>query len=165
MARSSFWPRGQPDDAPSVNSDTNKVDVFATILERAANALGDLNPALMQRFYLRFPEAREAFVRHGLGNPSKLEAAMVDATLYCVMQWLERPSEVRLIFADQVPHHCETLQIERDWFAGLVDEMVLLVASTIPGDEPEQQALCADLATDLRHAIEAVPVRQRRQTA
>ena len=165
MARSSFWPADQPDDALSVTSVTSKADVFATTLERAANALGDLNPALMERLYRRFPEAREAFVRHGLGNPAKLEAAMVDATLYCVMQWLERPSEVRLIFADQVPHHCETLQIEREWFAGLVEELVLLIASTVPSDKPDQQALCTEIATGLCGAINSVPARKRRKPA
>lgn len=164
-ARSSFWPPRQLDDAPSVNSAIDKTEVFATILERAANALGDLNPTLMQQFYRRFPETSEAFVRHGLGNPPKLEVAMVDATLYCVMQWLERPSEVRLIFADQVPHHCETLQIERDWFAGLVEELVLLISSTVPESQPDQQALCTEITSGLCGAIKSVPARKRRNPA
>lgn len=141
------------------------IEALTTILERASDKLGDLNPALFSRFYSRFPKAREAFRQHSLGAPATLEAAMADATLYCVMHWLERPVEVRLILTDQVPHHCGTLGIDQQWFSGLVEEMIALIASTVPQNKPMQKALCERLSTELRNAIEAANKKIHRRSA
>ncbi len=148
-----------------MNDKIGSIETFTAILERAAGTLGDLNPALFSRFYSRFPEAREAFRQHSLGAPATLETAMADATLYCVMHWLERPVEVRLILTDQVPHHCGTLGIDQQWFSGLVEEMIVLIASTVPQDNLIEKSLCERLSTDLKNAIEAANTRFRRRPA
>lgn len=140
-----------------------RIALFDALLERAAGELGDLNAPLIDRFYRRFPEARQCFERHALGDRARLEAGMVDATLYCVMHWLERPAEVRLILSDQVPHHCDTLGVELGWFAGLVEELVALIAATVPVDRPEMQSVCSDLAVDLQQAITAARAATRRR--
>lgn len=145
---------------------SGRTALFDAVLERAAGELGDLTAPLIDRFYRRFPEARQCFERHALGDRARLEAATVDASLYCVMHWLERPAEVRLILSDQVPHHCDTLGVDLGWFAGLVEELVALIGATVPADQPQMQSVCSDLAVDLQQAIAvARAVTQRRRRA
>src|SRR3546814_1037695 len=54
-------------------------------LTRAAEAIGDVTPAVMALYYARYPEAAASFEHHGLGKTAALEGEMVENCLYCLM--------------------------------------------------------------------------------
>ncbi|HLS98682.1 MAG TPA: hypothetical protein VK018_08135 [Porticoccaceae bacterium] len=119
-----------------------------TILEAAAEALGDITPAVMALYYQRYPAARQSFVEHGCGYTARLEAGMVDSALYCLMTWFERPLEIDVTLADTVPHHA-VLNIPIDYFVGLQEAVVDVIAGTL---EPGDSSSCA-LLEELRAAL------------
>ncbi|MAZ89221.1 MAG: hypothetical protein CL693_16450 [Cellvibrionaceae bacterium] len=75
------------------------------ILELAANALGDITSLVLREFYQRCPEAKEMFSNLSYGNSTNLEASMVDAALYCMMNWIDRPLDVTSKLENAVPLH------------------------------------------------------------
>ena len=96
-----------------------KMALIEVSLMRAADKIGDLTEPVMSHFYQRYPQARESFERLACGNHARLEAVMVENVLYCIMQWFERPEEIRIILYGSVPHHQETLKVGADWYHGL----------------------------------------------
>src|SRR3546814_18744049 len=78
-------------------------------LTRAAEAIGDVTPAVMARYYARYPEASASFEHHGLGKTAALEAAIVENGLYCLFHCIDRRGEIDLFIETSVPHHhCRT---------------------------------------------------------
>ncbi|WP_109357436.1 hypothetical protein [Sphingorhabdus sp. EL138] len=122
-----------------------KITLLETSLERAADRLGDITEPVMKRYYDIHPEARDSFREHGLGNTVKLEAEMVESVVYCLMNWLESPQEIRIMFGSTVPHHEETLHVHTDWFSGLVDAAVHVIAETIPDTKQEERDLWEEI--------------------
>lgn len=122
-------------------------------LHRAVAAIGDPTEAIIARYYARFPDARASFDHWGLGKREKLEAEMVENTLYCVMTWFERPTEIGIIFAHSVPHHHHTLHVDPAWFTGLIDETIAVLTETLPPDAAAERALWAELHAGLSAAI------------
>lgn len=122
-----------------------KMTLLETSLERAADALGDITDPVMERYYMVHPNARASFREHGLGNTVKLEAEMVESVVYCLMNWLERPQEIRIMFGSTVPHHEETLHVNSNWFSGLVDAAVHVIAGTIPGKQQDEHKLWEEI--------------------
>lgn len=116
-----------------------------TSLERAAEKLGDITNPVMECYYALHPDARTSFREHGLGNAVKLEAEMVESVLYCLMNWLDRPQEIRIMFGSTVPHHEETLHVNSAWFTGLVDAAVHVITETIPKTQQEEHVLWEDI--------------------
>ncbi|HPU15403.1 MAG TPA: hypothetical protein PK808_04910, partial [Polymorphobacter sp.] len=86
-----------------------KSEILESILLRAADVVGDITAPVMARFYRDHADARACFDRLGNDDAAKLEAEMVETVLYCVMTWIERPSEIEIILNNTVPHHAETL--------------------------------------------------------
>lgn len=70
---------------------STETDLLNAILERGAEQLGDITPLVMERFYRRFPEARETFRTLGAAYGAQLEGEMIERTLHCLMNWLESP--------------------------------------------------------------------------
>lgn len=122
-----------------------KMEQLEASLERAADKLGDITDPVMQRYYAVHPDARASFKEHGLGNTVKLEAEMVESVLYCLMNWLERPQEIRIMFGSTVPHHEETLHVSSDWFSGLVDAAVHVITETIPAARQDEHDLWKEI--------------------
>ncbi|MEP3226490.1 MAG: hypothetical protein ABJO01_10980 [Parasphingorhabdus sp.] len=130
-----------------------KLKLLETSLERAAGRLGDITIPVMERYYAEHPGAKKSFQDHGLGNRFKLEAEMVESTVYCLMTWLERPEEIRIMFGSTVPHHEETLKVESHWFNGLVDAAIYVILATIPEDKPAERALWQEIQQELNTLI------------
>jgi len=122
-----------------------KATLLETSLERAADRLGDITNPVMERYYAVHPGARESFREHGLGNTVKLEAEMVESVLYCLMSWLDRPEEVRILLDTTVPHHEETLHVDNNWFTGLIDAAVHVICETIPDTQQDEQELWKEI--------------------
>lgn len=118
-----------------------KMALLDQSLARAAEAIGDITPVVMARYYARFPEAAASFERHGMGRTAALEAEMVDNGLYCLMHCIERPIEIELLLDNSVPHHHFTLQVPIAWYQGLLDAIVDLIAETVPADAADEQRL------------------------
>ncbi len=124
------------------------------ILIRAAELVGDVTEPTMQRFYDRFPEAHEAFVRLGLGKREALEAQMVETALYSVMEWIERPIEVSIMLDSSIPHHRSTLQVRSEWYRGLLDTLLDVLAETIPQTQLEKTAVLDRIRAGLGAVID-----------
>jgi hypothetical protein len=130
-----------------------KTALLETSLERAADRLGDITDPVMTRYYAVHPGARESFREHGLGNTVKLEAEMVESVLYCLMTWLDRPEEIRIMFGSTVPHHEDTLAVHSNWFSGLVDAAVHVIRETIPETQKDEHAVWDEIHKDLSDLI------------
>lgn len=122
-----------------------KMTLLETSLERAADALGDITDPVMERYYAVHPGAQASFRQHGLGNTVKLEAEMVESVVYCLMNWLDRPQEIRIMFGSTVPHHEETLHVDSDWFSGLVDAATHVITETIPEMKQDERKLLEEI--------------------
>ncbi|MBV9994240.1 MAG: hypothetical protein JO127_03405 [Caulobacteraceae bacterium] len=123
-------------------------------LGRAAEALGDITQPVMERFYRAFPEAERAFEQRGLPRRASLEAEMVERALYFVMNWRDRPNQLRIELRDSVPHHEETLAVTLPWFRGLVDSLIEVIAETVPREETAELALLSQIRAELEETIE-----------
>lgn len=104
------------------------------VLERAAETLGDITPHVMERYYGRFPEARERFAFHSPENPARLEREMVEQALYCLMRWHSDRGEIEVILDSTIPHHEVALGVASDLFTGMLDALCETIAETIPAD-------------------------------
>lgn len=141
-----------PSKSPADESGPSRPDLLEGILQRAADRLGDLRPAVMARFYGRFPAARAIFETESAGHREKLEGDMVEQTLYCLMTWVERPTEIRIVLQSTVPHHEAALHVPESLFGGFVDAVVETIASTIPDEAAREQALLASIQAGLHQA-------------
>ncbi len=130
-----------------------KIMLLETSLERTAEQLGDITAPVMKRYYEIHPGARASFREHGLGNTVKLEAEMVESVVYCLMNWLDRPQEIRIMFGSTVPHHEETLHVKTDWFRGLVDAAVHVIAQTIPIARQDERNLLEEIHQGINNLI------------
>lgn len=132
---------------------TQKLALVETSLERTADQLGDITNPVIERYYAMHPDARASFDEHGLGNAVKLETEMVDSVLYCLMNWIDRPEEIRIMFGRTVPHHEETLHVHIDWFGGLVDAAVQIIMETIPESRRDEREVWTGIHRELTDLI------------
>lgn len=143
---------------PQFVADGEKQARLEAILESAAEALGDITPAVMALYYRRHPDARQSFVEHGCGYTARLETGMVDSALYCLMTWFERPLEIEVTLADTVPHH-GVLNIAIDHLVGLQEAVVAVIAGTLDEGDQESRVLLDEVKEALisrirRYAVE-----------
>lgn len=124
-----------------------------TTLERAAEVLGDVTPAVMALFYQRWPDAMATFEALWPGRREVLEGEMVERTLYCLMTWHEYPGEIEIMFAGSVPHHAETLKVPPAWYGGLLTAAMDVIGETIPANEVEERRVWESLRADLLDVI------------
>ena len=130
-------------------------ELLETILERAAEKLGDITAPAMAHYYDRFPEAKSSFAEHGLGRSTSLETEMVDSVLYCLMYWLDRRFEIEIIFGSSVSHHEDTLKIRHEWYVGLVQSTAAVIQATIPHNEPDEKLVWEEITDGLVEAMES----------
>jgi hypothetical protein len=122
-----------------------KQSVLDTILIRAAEQLGDVTEPIMAAYYEQFPEGRKIFTEHGIAGVSKLEAEMVETTLYCMAYWFENKLDVQIILDQTVPHHVDTLRIPLIYFAGLITVAAEVLGETIPNTSPDEKLIWDEL--------------------
>lgn len=134
-------------------SDAQRLSLMETTLGRAAERLGDVTPAAMQLFYARYPDARAAFEMHGIGNPARLEGEMVQQALYCLMYWFDSPGEIEIVLLGSVPHHKQTLKVPPEWYSGLIESVMDVVAGIIPPERDEERENWATLRRELTEVI------------
>lgn len=127
--------------------------LLETSLERAAEEIGDITKPVIDLFYTRFPNSREAFERLWPNHRANLEGEMVEQTLYCLMQWLDSRDEIEIILSGSVPHHNTTLQVPPQWFGGLIDATADVITATIPADRADEQAVWQELRAGLRQIV------------
>lgn len=128
--------------------------LLETSLERAAEEIGDITRPVIDLFYQRFPESREAFDRLWPGRRDTLEGEMTERTLYCLMQWFESPGEIEIMLMGSVPHHDATLQVRPEWFAGFIDATADVITATIPVDRTDEQEVWQELRAELQEIVD-----------
>lgn len=99
----------------------------------------------MAKYFASHPGAIISFQEHGLGNSVKLEAEMVESVVYCLMNWYDRPEEIRIMFGSTVPHHKDALNVSHEWFAGLIDAAISIISDTVPETNEEELAVWAEI--------------------
>jgi hypothetical protein len=119
------------------------------ILDRAADALGDLTPQVMARYYAAIPQAMQRFEFHQPVRREKLEGEMIEQALYCLMRWHSDRSEIEIVLATTVPHHLYALDIPLDQFTGMMDAVCETVAATIPAGEADELQCWQDLHREM----------------
>lgn len=122
-----------------------KLALLDRSLARAADAIGDVTPVVMARYYARYPEAAASFDHHGMGRTAALEGEMVENCLYCMMYCLERPIEIEILLDSSVPHHHFTLEVPLVWYQGLLDTTIDVIAETVPVDAVDEQRLWKEI--------------------
>ena len=108
----------------------------------------------MTQYYASHPGAKISFQDHGLGNSVKLEAEMVESVIYCLLNWYERPEEIRIMFGSTVPHHKHALNVSTEWFAGLIDAAITIISDTIPETSAEELTVWAEIRTGFQTLVE-----------
>ena len=98
---------------PILTETVDEQALLDAILERAAEELGDITPLVLDRFYARFPEARDRFEALWPGNAGALEGDMVERALYCIMMWIEARSEIEIMLRESVPQLASALSCTR----------------------------------------------------
>ena len=136
-------------------SDGRKLALLETTLLRTAEAIGDLPHPVIQEFYRRHPEARNAFEFHGASMRERLEAEMIDKALYSIMTWFERPDEIVNLFQGSVPHHRFMLHVHADWYAGLLGSVIDQIARNIPLEAADELSVIEELRHGLLGAVQA----------
>ncbi|WP_339826129.1 hypothetical protein [uncultured Parasphingorhabdus sp.] len=131
-----------------------KNELLEASLERAATILGDITEPVMTQYYASHPGAKISFQDHGLGNSVKLEAEMVESVIYCLLNWYERPEEIRIMFGSTVPHHKHALNVSTEWFAGLIDAAITIISDTIPETSAEELTVWAEIRTGFQTLVE-----------
>ena len=131
-----------------------KNELLEASLERAATILGDVTEPVMARYYASHPRAKISFQEHGLGNSVKLEAEMVESVIYCLMNWHDRPEEIRIMFGSTVPHHKHALNVSSEWFAGLIDAAITIISDTVPEASADELAVRAEIRTGFQTLVE-----------
>ena len=129
----------QADDAVLINA----------VLERAAELLGDITRPAVDLCYARHPDSRALFHALDMHNPARLEGAMVEQSLYCLMYWAESPGEVEIVLMTTIPHHIETVGVSAELFTQFFEAVFDVVAETIPAGEPEQRKAWEEQRTEL----------------
>ncbi|MFC3173394.1 hypothetical protein ACFOD9_03925 [Novosphingobium bradum] len=140
--------------APQTLSLAEREALMEAALERAAEVIGDLTGPVMERFYARFPEGREAFDRLGLGAVGALEGQMVEQSLFCLMRWLAEPTMIAIMLVSSLPHHQATLGVPVAWVSGMVEEAADLIIETIPADRAGERAVWQAIRAEVVKAID-----------
>jgi hypothetical protein len=129
-------------------ANSDKLQVLESILERAADELGDITPLVMADFYSLHPGSRELFGHHGGQNVGRMEADMVESALYCLMTWFDRPAEIEIMFTHTIPHH-EMLNIPVEQFAGLLESTIRVLGATLATDDSSGACIWGELEDSL----------------
>ena len=131
-----------------------KLQLLTDSLERCAESLGDITPAVMKTYYQSFPEAFERFNTLYPNEHERLEGEMVEQVLFCLMRWYESPMEIKITIMSTVFHHIETLKVDAAMFTGLITAVCDTVVGTIPADKPEELAVWEELDAILASLVE-----------
>lgn len=118
-------------------------------LERAAEALGDITEPVYALYYGRCPDARARFAEFYPHGQERLEGAMVEQVLYCLMYWFESPGEIEIVLISTIPHHIETLGVPGDMFSHLITAVCDTVIATIPAEAEAEHAVWRELHREL----------------
>ncbi len=135
-------------------ADAEKLRLIEQSLFRATEQIEDFTAPVMARLEARYPAVAASFEHHGLGKPDKLRAEMMDNLIYCMMTWFERPDEVRILLYGSIPHHHETLHVHADWYAGLLEAGIDVIAETVPADATDEHAAWDAMRDGIRLAVE-----------
>jgi|TARA_R100001244_G_scaffold20643_2_gene21447 hypothetical protein len=131
-----------------------KNELLENSLERAAELLGDVTGPVMAQYYAHHPQAKISFEEHGLGNSVKLEAEMVESIIYCLMNWYDRPEEIRIMFGSTVPHHEHALNVSNERFGGLIDAAIEVISSTVPESREEELGVWQEIRDGLKTLVQ-----------
>lgn len=135
-------------------ADREKLALVEASLERAAENIGDITRPVMDLFHARCPHGAAAFLHHGLDDPERLEALMVENVLYCIMTWFERPEEIRILFYSSVPHHMDTLHVPADLYRELMFAGIDTIAQSVPADCADEIATWQLMRQDFADLVE-----------
>jgi len=135
-------------------ADHEKLALVEVSLERAAESIGDITRPVIDLFHARCPEGAAAFAHHGLDDPARLEAVMVENVLYCIMTWFERPEEIRILFYTSVPHHMDTLHVPGALYRELMFAGIDTITSSIPADCVDEIAAWQVMRQDFAELVQ-----------
>lgn len=122
-------------------------------LERAAECVGDITEPVLQAFYPQFPEMRQIFREWDPLGKVRLEAQMVEQSLYCLMNIFDRADEISIIVHDSVPYHRLVLNVSPEAFGAMMDATCDIIVETIPDDARDERALWDEIRAKMRALV------------
>lgn len=128
--------------------------ITQTILERAADAMGDITDAVIEEYYRLKPDAEKLFLHHRPGDSQRLKADMVEQALYCFMYWCESPGEIEMTLLGSVPHHIETLDVSVEHYHSLLQATATVIEKTIPKENQQEQHVWAEVSKNLHNIVD-----------
>ena len=138
---------------PNTAADHDPVSLMEAALTRAAEQVGDITGPVIERLYARCPASRAHFAELGSDKIGRLEADMVENTLFALMEWLTDGATIAINLGDTVPHHMAVLGIGVDAFAALVEETAGVVIDTIPTDRPAERAVWQRIRDEILEVV------------
>lgn len=133
---------------------TKKTALIEEILTRAAEQVGDITPAAMEAYYRRHPEVKAIFDKHSLGHTAQVEGQMIENSIHCLMNWVERPTDIQILLNDSVIHHHDVLEVSPDWYSDLIEATADVIAQTIPAENSTELSVWNEVRADLRGVID-----------
>lgn len=129
-----------------------QTDLLDAVLTRAAEQVGDITASAMAHFYARYPAALASFDLHAAGNRPRLEGLMVENALYCLMYWQSEQASIEFLLSSSVPHHHDTLKVPAEWYSGLMESVVAILAQL--AISAQERAVLDDLLSKIGAYIE-----------
>ncbi|WP_284125133.1 protoglobin domain-containing protein [Parerythrobacter aestuarii] len=135
---------------------TGRAELAERGMERLVEQRGDFTADVLASYYRRFPDVRAAFVEHGLGDTAELEARMVTATAYMLLQWASDRQSTMIEQGTTIGHHHDTLKVGPQWYMGLVDSMLEVLFATLPENAADERAMWLEIRAEVCAFVDSV---------
>ena len=117
-----------------------EMQLLETILERAAEELGDVHPQIIRYFFSQCPEAEEVFTQHGGIHRIAMQNAMIDWGMYCLLCWLDNVGEAKNALTDAAHRH-KSSQIDSRFTRTLMESMFTVLGRGVSLEDVAEQRL------------------------
>ncbi|GAA4036511.1 hypothetical protein [Parerythrobacter jejuensis] len=135
---------------------SNRPAIAETSMERLAELRGDITKDVLEIYYRRFPDARESFRVHGLGDVAELEGRMVTTTAFNLLTWAQDRPVAMIEQGTTIVHHHDTLLVGPQWYLGMIDAVLEVLFETIPTSATEERALWFRVRAEIADFIDSV---------
>ena len=109
-------------------------NVIVASFETAAEVHGDITEQVYGDFLKNHPEANQFFLIRGEQYEANLKERMVQDAIYSLLEYLDDPEEIDIMFKYVVPQH-QDLGIPTHYFGALLESIAEVVCSAVASDK------------------------------
>lgn len=104
---------------------------LGSVIARATDEIGDIVPAISNRFFLLHPEAQASFAKHAPRNSVRLQSEMIDNCLYVIDQIANGSQDLEIMMELSIAHHEHALNVSRTLYFDLVRSTISILAGDL----------------------------------